>query len=69
MRKRKIYEAEFSCGDTMSFEVFENGDVTVGGENVDSYVVLSSTQDTSLTRTDVKELFVVFRELLKASKK
>ncbi len=69
MRKRKIFVANLSCGMEMSFEIFEDGSVTMGGEPDDSFVRLGPGDTQDMQKHDVTELFVVFRELLKEAKK
>jgi hypothetical protein len=69
MRKRKIFVAEFNCGIEMSFEIFDDGSVTLGGEPDDGYVALSPALTMELNREDITELWVTLREVLKESKK
>jgi hypothetical protein len=69
MRKRKIFVSEFKCGLEMSFEVFPDGSVTMGGEPDDSYVNLGPERTVDMQRSDITELWVTLRELLKESKK
>jgi hypothetical protein len=69
MRKRKIFVAEFKCGTEMSFEIFDDGSVTMGGEPDDSFINLSPERTVELNHSDVTELWVTLRELLKESKK
>jgi hypothetical protein len=53
----------------MSFEIFDDGSVTMGGEPDDSFINLSPERTVELNHSDVTELWVTLRELLKESKK
>jgi hypothetical protein len=69
MRKRKVFVAELECGADMSFEIFPDASVIAGGKEDDGYFSISPDRTENLTKGDVKEFFVVFRELLKEAKK
>jgi hypothetical protein len=56
------------CGLEVSFEIFEDGSVTMGGEPDDGHIILGPEDTLDLRRHDVVELWTTLREVLKESK-
>ena len=58
MRKRTIFQADFECGECLSFEPYSDGSgIEIGGEQNDGTFQLDPESTHDMSRRDLSELW------------